>query len=299
MVSLSALHPPLHLPRKSDHILSCGVHKCPSRCHQIYDHSKMECEAIVEDKCPQNHVRRLKCYQGPAGDCPRCIKEKENEEKRKKKAAEQEAKREAEQKEHLRKMAELEAEMDKEKDKFAEEQRAKERALSLAQRQRDLEQLKKRATAGEQPIPGAEAQPTTPPRPQVKSAKAPPLSPPTPFNISPKMSPLDKADAEPSTMEMPPSAMEVEWVRRKNFEGDHNEAIDKIMQLTGLEDVKKKVLDIKDKISVSARQGVKLDKERFNIVFLGNPGTGKCTLRLTISIHGSNYVCHRQNDSCS
>jgi len=70
------------------------------------------------------------------------------------------------------------------------------------------------------------------------------------------------------------SDSEIEWKRQKDVEGAHNDAIDAIMDMTGLESIKKQVLGIKAKIDTSARQGSSLDQESFNVVFLGNPGTG-------------------------
>jgi hypothetical protein len=68
-----------------------------------------------------------------------------------------------------------------------------------------------------------------------------------------------------------------EWLRQKNMEGASNLSIDAIMNMTGLEEVKQKVLNIKAKIDVSIRQNASLKRERFNVVLLGNPGTGKCS----------------------
>ena len=70
------------------------------------------------------------------------------------------------------------------------------------------------------------------------------------------------------------SDSEIEWKRQKDVEGAHNDAIDAIMDMTGLESIKKQVLGIKAKIDTSARQGSSLNQESFNVVFLGNPGTG-------------------------
>jgi len=68
-----------------------------------------------------------------------------------------------------------------------------------------------------------------------------------------------------------------EWSRQKNMEGASNPSIDAIMDMTGLEDVKKKVLNIKTKIDLSIRQNSSLKQERFNAALLGNPGTGGCS----------------------
>jgi DNA replication protein DnaC len=56
------------------------------------------------------------------------------------------------------------------------------------------------------------------------------------------------------------------------------------MDMTGLEDVKTQILRIKIKIDTAKRQDAPLKDERFNIVLLGNPGTGKPSLSLLGSI---------------
>ena len=70
------------------------------------------------------------------------------------------------------------------------------------------------------------------------------------------------------------SNSEAEWQRQQQIEGASNDAIDALMKLTGLEQVKAKVLDIKAKIEMVARQGLDMSKERLGMVMLGNPGTG-------------------------
>jgi hypothetical protein len=70
-------------------------------------------------------------------------------------------------------------------------------------------------------------------------------------------------------------ACEREWERQKRVDGVSNAAIDALMALTGLEDVKTKILDIKAKIETVLRQGTDMKEERLGVVLLGNPGTGK------------------------
>ncbi len=74
---------------------------------------------------------------------------------------------------------------------------------------------------------------------------------------------------------LPESPSKQDWEHRKNFYGASNDAIDAIMEMTGLEDVKAQVLKFLSKIETSARQKVSLKRERFNVVFLGNPGIGE------------------------
>ncbi|KAK3983876.1 cbxX protein [Cladorrhinum sp. PSN332] len=69
-----------------------------------------------------------------------------------------------------------------------------------------------------------------------------------------------------------------EWERRKREHKEENDVMDELMGYVGLEDVKKQFLDIKSKVDICKEQGRKLNKERFNVVFQGNPGTGKTTI---------------------
>jgi hypothetical protein len=48
------------------------------------------------------------------------------------------------------------------------------------------------------------------------------------------------------------------------------------MGLTGLKDVKAKILSIKAKVETVLRQGTDMKNERLVIVLLGNSGTGRC-----------------------
>ncbi|KAF3061890.1 Protein CbxX, plasmid [Daldinia childiae] len=74
-----------------------------------------------------------------------------------------------------------------------------------------------------------------------------------------------------------PSTASQEWTRRKVFDGETNDILDQLMGYEGLEEVKQQFLDIKSKVDVCKEQGRDLKSERFNIVFQGNPGTGKTT----------------------
>jgi hypothetical protein len=58
------------------------------------------------------------------------------------------------------------------------------------------------------------------------------------------------------------SPSKTEWQRQMDQENAHNPAIDKIMEMTGLEDVKAQVLGIKGKFETSIGQDTDLRKER-------------------------------------
>jgi len=62
-------------PEYSGATLSCGEHFCPSKCHQLYDHSKMRCEEIVSSLCPKGHPRSYTCSDEPPTTCSKCERE--------------------------------------------------------------------------------------------------------------------------------------------------------------------------------------------------------------------------------
>lgn len=76
-----------------------------------------------------------------------------------------------------------------------------------------------------------------------------------------------------------PSKATQEWEEQKRDGGAKNEAIDKLMALVGLEEVKRQVLAIRNKVEICKKQGADIKKERFNVIFQGNPGTGECIFR--------------------
>ena len=84
----------------------------------------------------------------------------------------------------------------------------------------------------------------------------------------------EKEEEERKKKKKKESEAKSDWQRRKDIEGVANPHIDAIMEMIGLEPVKQQVLRIMDKVDVNIRQGTSLSKERFNVVFLGNPGTG-------------------------
>lgn len=76
------------------------------------------------------------------------------------------------------------------------------------------------------------------------------------------------------------STAEVEWSERKQNENVSNDAMDELMKMTGLEEVKNQFLRIMSIIDVVLRQNIEIKDQRFGVVLLGNPGTGKscCSL---------------------
>ncbi|KAJ6576427.1 P-loop containing nucleoside triphosphate hydrolase protein [Mycena vulgaris] len=265
-------------------ILNCGVHPCPSKCHQISDHSKMECLHIMQSKCPKGHLQSWKCHKGTPPTCDKCDREaKLAEEKRQKEFALQQ-KRDAAQLAYAQKLAAIDAEIAERNRELQEARMEDERSLVIQQKEKDLEDAKARSARGipSGPTPSSkilsgsldQPQKTAPPI-HVPSSDSTPIVQTSPPSQSAGQG---LSHAPPAVLEIPASPSRDEWQRQKDFEGADNDAIDAIMEMIGLEEVKSQVLSIKGKIDTAARQNVSIKDERFNITFLGNPGTGKTTV---------------------
>ncbi|KAJ3930107.1 MAG: P-loop containing nucleoside triphosphate hydrolase protein [Lentinula lateritia] len=270
-------------------MLKCGLHCCPSKCHQLADHSKMACEAIVQFKCPKNHNQRYKCSEGPLLSCKKCDQEADEVKRKQQRALESQRKQEAQKVEYERKLRELNEQIDSEMEAGRAVEEQKKRQEVLQQKKRDLQEISARNAnrlVNSSPIsdsmsllrPLSDLSQTRNTEPFISAASPLPVSVstlapsdmPTPLK-SPLPTPLDPAAAGLSQAEK-------EWQRQKDLEGASNEAIDKLMNLTGLEEVKNQVLTIKAKIDLVTRQNASISDERFNICMLGNPGTGKTTV---------------------
>lgn len=245
----------------------------------------MACEAIVQFKCPKNHNQRYKCSEGPLLSCKKCDQEADEVKRKQQRALESQRKQEAQKVEYERKLRELNEQIDSEMEAGRAVEEQKKRQEVLQQKKRDLQEISARNAnrlVNSSPIsdsmsllrPLSDLSQTRNTEPFISAASPLPVSVstlapsdmPTPLK-SPLPTPLDPAAAGLSQAEK-------EWQRQKDLEGASNEAIDKLMNLTGLEEVKNQVLTIKAKIDLVTRQNASISDERFNICMLGNPGTG-------------------------
>lgn len=344
-------HSRTHVPL-SGILLSCGSHGCPSRCHQIVDHSKKRCENVMRTSCANGHPQTWKCHQGRHAACNQCERDKKAAEEQRLREYELQQQREAAQLRHNHEIDALNVRI-AEQERLAQEARlAGERAAVIRQKEEDIRNLKDRVaqiTAGNlgasqtskqavkssandarskapaSPLQTHSAASPSKPPPRTgtaaSSASGKPSQPPSLFTDPQKLpgrpdSPQDKNIAtqtppittphgasnstrnpsvHPSQQSrgpksrkpklipfLPPSASEIEWQRQKSMEGASNAALDELMSMIGLEDVKETMLTIKAAIDLKKRQGVSLMNERLNSVFLGNPGTGSISLSLII-----------------
>lgn len=253
--------------------LNCGVHLCPQRCHQLHDHSKMPCEYILEFTCGKGHVQKQKCHAMRPGMCRNCQVEDEQKQRELQAELERQAKRDQEQAEHAAKMADLDRQIRLVREKAADSQTAEERVQALEQKIRDLEGARRLAKGASNTVP----------KKIQEATAAGSISPaPRPVTVAKPRSDREQQNSkrvDQTEIEEMKCAPEKEWDRQKRVDGAQNASIDALMALTGLEDVKSKVLSIKSKVETVLRQGTDMKRERLGIVLLGNLGTGKCLLR--------------------
>jgi hypothetical protein len=74
------------------------------------------------------------------------------------------------------------------------------------------------------------------------------------------------------------SPSRLEWLRQKKVEKAENKYLDRIMSLSGLEEAKAFFLQTKARVKAAQRRETDLNKENFDVVFMGNEGTGKTML---------------------
>ena len=244
----------------------------------------MACEHILDRKCPKGHIQTWKCHESPPSICSKCERAAKVEEQKKAKAAALQKKRDAEDLAHAQRLADIDEKIAAEAQAHRDRQLALDRIRAIEQKQKDLESAISRtsqavATPGPLSTAGVsdeEPSPSPPTSSKPSSGRTQPV--PNPLQTTPK---AKKSPISVSTQPNVPSLSESQknWRRRKEIDGANNDAIDSIMDMIGLEEVKAQVLRIYERIEVTKRQGTSLKDERFNIVLLGNPGTGKPCFR--------------------
>ncbi|KAI9769554.1 MAG: hypothetical protein M1840_004032 [Geoglossum simile] len=255
-----------------DVMLNCGLHRCPQYCHQVHDHSKMLCERVIEFKCAKNHLRRRECHKSQPSTCAVCELDDRRQQKELEAELEMQNRRDKTQLQFASEAADLDLQIRRAWEQASNCQTALDRARTLEQKRWDLDAR----------ILAQAAQPTgTNSKESISTPNGIALAPPATASTVEIPRPAQPENASWSDRKAESDAKspsETEWERQKRVEGASNDAIDTLMGLTGLEDVKAKVLNIKAKMDTVARQGTDMRKERLGMVMLGNPGTGKTTV---------------------
>ncbi|KAH0562483.1 hypothetical protein GP486_002829 [Trichoglossum hirsutum] len=247
--------------------LSCGVHDCPQRCHQLYNHTKVQCQQIVESICAKNHKLSWKCFEKRPAICRVCDDEARRLEEKRQRGFKLETERQAKQREYAQQLALIEEEINHERRLQRDRAEQNERDRTLLQRQKDLADLK---TTNRQTYSGRTFQPNK------SSPSELTLGQTSNVTSAPEQT-LAKNEKETIPVLLDSSAKD-EWEHQKEYLGQQNEALDEIMSMVGLEDVKEKFLSIKGQVDTAVRQNIEMKEERFSATLLGNPGTGKTTV---------------------
>ena len=254
-------------------MLKCGVHKCPRSCHYRSDHSRMNCDKIVDAKCLKGHVQKRKCYEAQPSKCKLCELEDKRDDRILERDMQLQDKRLRDQVKHDMDIADLEMQIQQIREESEDKKTAQERARALEQKRRDLDAARRQATQPLQQDSQKTDQAKRPPPSTTASASGNNgIVPQQPGTHGRTTSNTSSSVSIPTALNK--SVSELEWERQKRVEGASNGAIDELMLLTGLEDVKMKMLDIKAKIETVARQRIDMKKERMGMIMLGNPGTG-------------------------
>ncbi|QSZ31391.1 hypothetical protein DSL72_000956 [Monilinia vaccinii-corymbosi] len=264
-------------------LLNCKIHHCPSRCHQIFDHSKMLCSAVIQQRCSNGHTIKSECHKGfSSTSCPKCEKERRETAEQARKDLDEQSRRDDKIQKHQKELETLQKEIEKAQQEIQDARLRSEHEAVLAQKRKDLSAIidrrnKTQSTTAPYTSPEVTASTSSAPiAPNTASSTIPvPVSPAAPSaGITKSDIKQDRQKKVGIRVGKQSSASKIEWQRQKDQENARNPAIDKIMEMIGLEDVKSQVLRIKAKVDTSRRQGTDLTKERFGLILLGNPGTG-------------------------
>lgn len=225
----------------------------------------MPCDYVLHDKCEKGHVRSWKCRSSAPDSCQKCKRNERIIQIKERKALELQEQREKAEREHLGQMAELDEKLKAQSQKLKDTQLAMERSRAIQQKKIDL-------AAGRSQVVNASIVPSVAPESSRASLLRTPNMTQTDARLHNNQDSIPPSKSLGGNRE---SLAKIEWQRQKEVENASNEAIDSMMKMVGLEDVKSQVLRIKAKIDVGLRQGANMEGERVNAIFQGNPGTGK------------------------
>ena len=237
----------------------------------------------MTSNCPNGHAQTWKCHETQPLICRLCERDAKRAAEKLQKDFELQKKRDAEQQAHDEKMAEIRERFDAQVQAQKDLQLAKEREAALKQQEQDVKDAEERLR---QKVEAEERRKDEEKKRAVQPAAVPSSSGAAAATdtVEPAVNPLsDTPSNQPPSGKNPTkddigkkktSEAQSDWQRRKDIDGVVNPHIDAIMEMIGLEPVKQQVLKIMDKVDVNVRQGTSLARERFNVVLLGNPGTG-------------------------
>ena len=270
----------------------------------------------MTSNCSNGHAQTWKCHETQPLTCRLCERDAKRAAEKLQKDFELQKKRDAEQQEHDEKMAKIQERRDAQIQAQKDLQLAKDREAALKQQEQDVkdaeERLQQKVEAEKRRKEEEKKREAEEKRKAVEQAAASSssiasvvidtvksavntltgTSSTSPTSSTPSTSanqpPSGKTPTKDGNGKKKTSEAQSDWQRRKDVDGAANPHIDAIMEMIGLEPVKQQVLKIMDKVDVTVRQGTSLAKERFNVVLLGNPGTGIIRWTIQSAIRADN-----------
>jgi hypothetical protein len=231
--------------------------------------------AVLKQKCSNGHAQSWHCHSGPApGTCSTCERERKEAEKKAQKALKNQMKRDEQTQKHLKEVAKVQEEIDQITQSMKDAQLDSEQKAVLAQKKQDLAAAKELAKKKHDRLQEESARPKQSETESPATSSGKPAMPSASSNLT-SGSRQKLQEQLKACIGHNKSPSKTEWQRQKDQEYASNPAIDQIMEMIGLEEVKSKVLQIKARVETSIRQGTDLKKERLGLVLLGNPGAGK------------------------
>ena len=229
----------------------------------------MECHKTTQSICSRNHKLFRPCFKKDYA-CGVCEAEDRSRELRRQRDQKLELEREIKQKEYARQLTELQDEIAHQRRILKDHFEQDERERTLGQQQQDLKSL--RDTVGKIQNKRKKVSPPTSSMGQASTTTALPKAHPD----SAPIKAVADAQSENGLSTWTSSARD-EWEHQKEFEGAQNAALDSLMDMIGLGDVKDKFLSIKSRVDTAVCQNIDVSEERFGAALLGNPGTGPCS----------------------
>ncbi|KAM0323930.1 hypothetical protein ACHAQA_008511 [Verticillium albo-atrum] len=233
----------------------------------LWVHCEQHPEKIVMLSKPEDF--ELKCPDGGCSEPCGAKLRREAEEQRKKqddlrrqvqRSLQLERERLARQEQYRTELQRIDDEIEDERQRLKDQQASEEQKSTLKQKQADLRALKE-TRARQEAMKKLEE--------KAKEVAGTHLPVPRSFPAS------EKSEPEPEAGNI---SAKKNWEQMKRVEHANSKALDTLMDLIGLEEVKRQFLSIKNKVDTALRQQVSLKSERFSCSLLGNPGTGKTTV---------------------
>lgn len=249
--------------------LKCRVHRCRLRCHRVVDHSRAECNQLVDKLCDRQHRTKVPCGKQNDG-CLKCIQEDKELERKARRDLKLEEDRRCREAEYTRKLQEIQDEIEHQRRiiKYTADEEL--RKQTLEQHRSELAALK-------------EAEVKLKERNELRAQQAAQAAQKAQARASQRAK--EAASSTPTHEPTGSDDAKADWEFQKQYENAQSKPMDGLMEMIGLEEVKQAFLSLKSKVDTALRQNVSMASERFSCSMLGNPGTGSCSISLSWSMY--------------